>query len=161
MYRGVHQSTSTWLVSEDLDKVKNELLGLLINIRVERKEQLNLQNTLIETQGRYREASKDFEEMVNWQDRLQPTPTSLPVYSKRERLRYRMLFDTNKPLFMSVCSTQGVVADTCAQLWKNANDLITEAGIQPLQSIDETTFVSTRAVEVEDLKKASQTSIQI
>jgi hypothetical protein len=53
-----------------------------------------------------------------------------------------------------------VVADTCAQLWKNANDLVAEAGIQPLQSIDETTYVSTRVVEVEDLKKASQTSIQ-
>jgi hypothetical protein len=29
-----------------------------------------------------------------------------------------------------------------------------------LQSIDETNYVSTRVVEVEDLKKASQTSIQ-
>jgi hypothetical protein len=84
-------------------------------------------------------------------------PTSL---LKRERLRYQMLFDTNKPLFGSVCSTQGVVADTCAQLWKNANDLVAEAGIHPLQSIDETTSVSTRVVEVEYLKKASQTSIQ-
>jgi hypothetical protein len=97
--------------------------------------------------------------MVKWKDRLQPTPSSLTVYSKRERLRYRMLFDTNKPLFGSVCSMQGVVADTSAQLWKNANDLVTEAGIHPLQSIDEMTYVNTRAVAVEDLKKASQTSI--
>jgi len=66
-----------------------------------------------------------------------------------------MLFDTNKPLFESVHSTQGVVAYTCAQLWKNANDLVAEAGIHPLQSIDETTSISTRAVEVEDLKEAS------
>jgi hypothetical protein len=144
MYRGVHQSTSTGFQQKNLVKERNELLNLLINIRVERQEQLSLQNTLIETQGRYQEASKDFEEMVNWQDMHQPPPTSLPVYSKRERLRYRMLFDTNKPLFMSVRSTQGVVVDTCAQLWKDANDLVTEAGVQPLQSIDEMTYVSTR-----------------
>jgi uncharacterized DUF497 family protein len=30
------------VVSEDLDKVKNEILGLLIDIRVEWKEKLNL-----------------------------------------------------------------------------------------------------------------------
>jgi hypothetical protein len=98
--------------------------------------------------------------MVKWQDRLQPAPTSLPVYLKRERLRYRILFETNKPLFGSVCSTQGVVSHTCEQLWKNANDLVTEAGIQPLQSIDQTTSVSTRAVQVEYLNKASHKSIQ-
>jgi hypothetical protein len=46
-----------------------------------------------------------------------------------------------------------VVADTCAQLWKYDNNLIAEAWIQPLKYIDEMTFVSTRAVEVEDLKR--------
>jgi hypothetical protein len=53
-----------------------------------------------------------------------------------------------------------VVVDTCAQLWKNVNDFIVEAWIHPLQSIDEMTYVITREVEVEYLKKASETSIQ-
>jgi hypothetical protein len=53
-----------------------------------------------------------------------------------------------------------VVADRCEKLWKYANDLVAEAGVQPLHSIDETTSVSTRAIEVEDLKKTSQKSIQ-
>jgi len=97
--------------------------------------------------------SEAFKEMVRWQDGIQPTPTSLPIYSKRERIRYQMLFDTNKPLSGSVCSTQGVVSNTFAQLWKNVNDIVAEAGIQPLQSIDETTSINTRMVEVEDLKK--------
>jgi hypothetical protein len=66
-----------------------------------------------------------------------------------------MLFDTNKPLFVSVYSTQGVVADTCAQLWKNAMDIVAVEGIQTLQYIDETTSVSTRVVEVDVIKKAS------
>jgi hypothetical protein len=98
--------------------------------------------------------------MVKWKDRKQPIPTFLTVYSKRERLIYQMLFDTNKPLFGSVLSIEGVVVDTYAQFWKNANDLIVEVGIHPLQSIYETTSISTKVVEVEDLKKAIQTSIQ-
>jgi hypothetical protein len=98
--------------------------------------------------------------MVKSQDRLQPLPTSLPIYSKRERLKYQMIFDTIKPLFGSVCSTQGLVADICAQLWKKYNNLVAEARIYTMQSIDETTYVSTREVEVEDLKKLNETSIQ-
>ena len=53
-----------------------------------------------------------------------------------------------------------MVSHTCEQLWKNVNDLIAEVGIQPLQSIDEKNFFSTRVVEVEYLKKTGQTSIQ-
>jgi hypothetical protein len=115
---------------------------------------------LIENQERYQEASEALEEMLSWQDMHKSPPTTLLVYSKREKLRCQMLFDTSRPLFKSACTTQGATTDTCTKLWRNANDLVEEAGVQPMQSIDETTSSSTRMVEVEDHKKSIQMNIQ-
>ena len=70
-----------------------------------------------------------------------------------------MIFDPNKPLFMSARSTEGAGANTCVKLWKDANDIVEEVGVQPIQSIDETTPVSSIMVEVEDLKKSIQVNI--
>jgi len=72
------------------------------------------------------------EEMLSWQDMHQPPPTTFLVYSKRERLKYQILFDTSIPLFMSTRSTQGAAVDTCAKLWRNENDLVEEAVVQPM-----------------------------
>jgi len=90
----------------------------------------------------------------------QPPPASLLVYLKRERIRYQILFDSTRPFFMSSCSTQGETDNTCTKLWKYANDLVKEAGVQPMHSIYEMTSVSARMFEVEDLKNYIQENIQ-
>ena len=91
-----------------------------------------MQRTLIENLEIYQEERKYLEEMIAWQYMHQLPPTALPIYLKRERLRYQMLFDTNRILFVSSRSTQGVATKTCTKLWKDANDLIEEAGVQPM-----------------------------
>jgi hypothetical protein len=88
-------------------------------------------------------------------------PTTLPVYSIEERLRYQVFFDTWKPFLKNVQVTQKATTNACMELWNSSNDLMKEFEMQPMLSIDEVTPTTTRIVEVEECKKIIQVSIQI
>jgi hypothetical protein len=65
---------------------QKEFLNLLGNIQTGREEQLRLQDKLVEIQGRYQESHEALEKMLGWKDMCETPPTTLPVYSDRERL---------------------------------------------------------------------------
>jgi hypothetical protein len=64
-------------------------------------------------------------------------PTTLPLYSIKEKLRYQVFFDTWKPFLKNMQVSQKETTNTCMELWSSSNDLMKEFGMQPMLPIDE------------------------
>jgi hypothetical protein len=91
-----------------------------------------LKDRLIETQGQYQEANEALDKILNWKEMHISPPTTLPVYSIEERLRYQVLFDTWKPFLRNVQVTQKATTNAYMELWNISNDLMKEFEMQPI-----------------------------
>jgi hypothetical protein len=76
----------------------------------------------------------------------------LPLYARKEKLRYQVFFDTWKPLLKDIQAIQETTIDACKKLWNSSDGLMEEFRMQLMPPIDEATPATIRIVEVEKHK---------
>jgi hypothetical protein len=77
-------------------------------------------------------------------------PTTLPLYSRKEKLRHPIFFDSWKPFLKYIQSVQEATTNSCKKLWSSLDDLIKEFEMHLMPPINEATPTTVRIVEVEE-----------
>jgi hypothetical protein len=66
-------------------------------------------------------------------------PSTLPVYTDKEKIKYQVLLDTWNPIVNDIKSTQEAVKKTCKILWRASNSILEEFGMDIMAYLEEAT----------------------
>jgi len=83
----------------------------------------------------------------------------MQLYSRKQRLKDQVFFDTWKPLLQDIRNIQETTTKAYTRLWDILDDLLEEFGMKLMPPINEVTPTKLRIVEVEEHRELSQTSI--
>jgi hypothetical protein len=82
------------------------------------------------------------------------------LYTRKEKLRHQVFFDTWKPFLKYIQSVQEVATNACQKLWSSSDDLMEEFEMQLIPPIDEATPATVRLAEVEECRGISKVNIE-
>jgi hypothetical protein len=71
-------------------------------MQVDRDDQLRLEDQIAEIRDQYQKENDAFDKIVDWQGVYKNPPATLPCYSRKERIKYQVFFDTWKPLLEDI-----------------------------------------------------------
>jgi len=77
---------------------KKEFVCLLNDMRADRDEKLRLEDQIVVIRDQYQKANDAFDMIVDWQGVYKNPLATFPCYSRKERIKYQVFFDTWKPL---------------------------------------------------------------
>jgi hypothetical protein len=119
-------------------------------MHADRGDQLRLEDQICVIRDQYQKENDAFDMMVDCQGMHKNLPATLPCYSRKERIKYQVFFNTWKSLLEAIRAVQKTISKACKWLWNSSDDLLEEFMMKLMPPIDEATLAKTRIVEVEE-----------
>jgi len=82
-------------------------------MQIDRSDQLILQDKINEIQGQYQEKNDAFDQIIKWQELNETPSTTLPMYTRKEKLGHQVFFDTWKPFLKYIQRIQEEATNAC------------------------------------------------
>jgi hypothetical protein len=100
-----------------------------------------------EMRDKYQKAQDAFDRIVDWKSVYQNPPSTLPLYTARQKIKDQVLFDTWKPLLEDIKSIQKIVKNSYKRLWNASDELLEEFEMDIMPNIDDASPGEVRIVD--------------
>jgi hypothetical protein len=117
-------------LNEKLRYEQKECLCLLNDMQVDQDDQLRLEDQIVEIKDQYQKVNDAFDRIIDWQGVYKDPPTTFPSYSRKEKIKDQVFFDTWKPLLKYIQAIQETTTKACKRLWNTSDDLFEEFRMQ-------------------------------
>jgi hypothetical protein len=82
---------------------------------------------------KYQKAQNAFDKIIDWQDVYSNPPSTLPIYTTKQRIKDQVLLNTGRYIMNDVKSTQEAVGKACKRLWRASDSLLEQFGMDTWQ----------------------------
>jgi hypothetical protein len=81
-------------------------------MQIYQDDQLRLEDQIAKIRGQYQQENDAFDKIVDWQGVYRNPPSTLPCYSRKEKIKDQVFFDTLKPLLEDIQVVQKIAYKT-------------------------------------------------
>jgi hypothetical protein len=89
-------------LNDKLKSEQKELLCFLNDIQIGRDDQLRLEDQMDEIRDQYQKESDVFYKVIDWYVLYTDPPNTLPLFSRKRKLKDQVLFNAWKPLVKDI-----------------------------------------------------------
>ena len=99
-------------------------------MQANRSGQLRLQDRINKIQRQYQEENDAFDQILKWQELYETPPTTPPMYTRKEKIKHHVFFDTWKPFLKNIQIDQEDANNASMKLHSSSNNLMEEFRMQ-------------------------------
>jgi hypothetical protein len=140
--------------------VQKKCFCVLNYIQRNKDDQTKLEDQMEGMRDKYQKARDAFDIIVYWKSVYSNPPSTLPLYTTKQKIKYQVLFDTWKPLLEDIKRIQKTVTKTYKRLWNAYDELLEEFGMDIMPNIDDVSPSEVRIEEVDERRDFNQDIIE-